>query len=70
MQLAGGWWTQVLLTLTRPLLAQGLGDSTRDGHLSLQVWVLVKLRRALSSIGIYISVFLVCPGLYTGSLSL
>lgn len=70
MQLVGGWWAEVLLTLNRPLLAQGLGDSIRDGHLSLQVWVLVRQRRALSCVGIYISVLLVCPGLYMGSLSL
>lgn len=71
MQLGrGGWWAEVLLTLTWPLLAQGLRDSIRDGHLSLQVWVLVWQRRALSCVGIYISVLLVHPGLYTDSLGL
>ena len=61
---------KVLLTLTWPLLVQGLGDSVRDGHLSLQVWVLVRQRRALNCVGIYISVLLVCPGLHTSSLGL
>lgn len=70
MQLGGGWWAEVLLTLNRPLLAKGLRDSVRDGHLSLQVRVLVRQRRALNCVGIYINVLLVCPGLYTGSLSL
>lgn len=70
MQLGGGWWAEVLLTLNRPLSAKGLRDSVRDGHLSLQVRVLVRQRRALNCVGIYINVLLVCPRLYTGSLSL
>lgn len=68
MRLIGSWWAEVLLTSTWPLLAQGLRDSVRDGHLSLQVWVLVRQRGALSCVGIYISLLLVCPGLYMVSL--
>lgn len=69
MQLGGGSWTKVLLTFNRPLLARGTQGHQRDGHLSLQVWVLVTQRRVLSCVGIYIIMLLVCPGLNTGSLS-
>lgn len=70
MQLVGAWWAEVPLTLTWSLLAQGLRDSIRDGHLSLQVWVLVRQRGALRCVGIYINLLLVCLGLNMGSLGL
>ena len=66
----GGWWALILLTITRPLLAWGLRDSIRDSHLSLQVWVLVRQRGALSFVGIYIGILLAILGLYWVSLSL